>query len=121
MQPANLHTFHIPVMGLAFSIDSPVKVARYGISSVLSLNDDILIEQMRQYYSAIIEEPFIPIGTDQEEFRARRITAYLNLIDKLVTAQTERLRQQPFAPDTEITKYFDLLPDYSPTKVQYEQ
>ena len=44
------HTFHIPVMGLAFTVDSPLKVARYGISSVVSIVDDILIEKMREYY-----------------------------------------------------------------------
>jgi hypothetical protein len=121
MQTANLHTFHIPVMGLAFSIDSPVKVARFGISSVLSLNDDVLIEQMRQYYCALTEVPFVPIGTDQEDYRAKRITDYLNLLNNLVTAQTERLRREPFEPESEITKYFELLPDHSPVKVQYEQ
>jgi hypothetical protein len=30
------HAFHIPVLGLGFSIDTPLKVARYGISSVIS-------------------------------------------------------------------------------------
>ena len=42
------HTFHIPVMGIGFSIDTPVKVAQYGISSVISLVDDNLIEEMRR-------------------------------------------------------------------------
>ena len=32
------HTFHIPVMGLAYTVDSPVKVARFGISSVISIS-----------------------------------------------------------------------------------
>jgi len=30
------HSFHIPVMGTGFTIDTPLKVARYGISSVIS-------------------------------------------------------------------------------------
>lgn len=34
------HTFHIPVMGLAYTIDSPIRVAHYGISSVISIADD---------------------------------------------------------------------------------
>lgn len=53
MQQNTLHTFHLSVMGLAFSIDSPLKVAQYGISSVLSLSADTLLEQMREYYSGI--------------------------------------------------------------------
>ena len=43
---ADLHSFHIPVLGLGYSIDTPVKVARFGISSVISINNllaDILI------------------------------------------------------------------------------
>ena len=47
----NRHTFHIPVMGLAYTIDSPIKVAKYGISSVVSITDDELIEKMRAFYS----------------------------------------------------------------------
>ena len=31
------HTFHIPVLGLGYSVDTPLKVARYGISSVVSI------------------------------------------------------------------------------------
>ena len=42
------HSFHIPVMGTGFMIDAPLRVAKYGISSVISLVDDVLIEQMRQ-------------------------------------------------------------------------
>jgi len=30
MPDSPLHKFHIPVMGLAFTIDSPIKVARFG-------------------------------------------------------------------------------------------
>ena len=36
-----VHTFHIPVMGTGFTIDTPLKVARYGIASVVSLVDDL--------------------------------------------------------------------------------
>ncbi|KAA5546760.1 nitronate monooxygenase family protein [Adhaeribacter rhizoryzae] len=119
MLQTTLHTFHIPVMGLAFSIDTPLKVARYGISSVLSLSDDTLLEQMREYYSRLNEEPFTPIDTNHEDYRARRITAYLNLLDKLVTSQIQQMRCQPFTPESDLTKYFSLLPDTSPVKVQY--
>ena len=108
-------------MGLSFSIDSPLKVARYGISSVLSLSDDTLLEQMREYYSRLNEEPFTPINTNQEDYRALRITAYLDLLDKLVTGQIQQIRRQPFTPDTELTKYFTLLPDSSPVKKEYLQ
>ncbi len=48
MENSRVHTFHIPVLGLAFSIDTPVRVARFGITSVISIVDDMLIEHMRK-------------------------------------------------------------------------
>ena len=71
-------------MGTGFSIDSPIKVAQYGISSVISLVDDMLIEKMRKFYSEKINEPFHEITNKIEDYRAKRITAYLNLVDKIV-------------------------------------
>ncbi|AMM52684.1 hypothetical protein TH61_01580 [Rufibacter sp. DG15C] len=115
------HSFHIPVMGLAFSIDSPLKVARYGISSVLSLADDKLLEDMRQYYAALYQKPYAPISEKQEDYRAQRVTAYLNLVDALVQDQLEKVKQEEFAPGTQLTKYFELLPDASALRVLYQQ
>ncbi|PVY39481.1 nitronate monooxygenase family protein [Pontibacter virosus] len=115
------HTFHIPVMGLAFSIDSPMKVAQYGISSVVSLSDDTLIEQMREYYSQVYQEPFTPITQKEEDYRARRITAYLNLADRIVKLQVEALKKEPFDSESRLTKYFLLLPDNAPLKAMYRK
>ena len=84
IRPSSPHTFHIPVMGTAFSIDTPLRVARYGISSVISLVDDVLAEQMRRFHCDRLNLPFEAIGDGEEDGRARRITAYLNLIDRLV-------------------------------------
>ncbi|MBB6611628.1 hypothetical protein H7F15_11315 [Pontibacter sp. Tf4] len=113
------HTFHIPVMGLAFSVDSPLKVARYGISSVVSLSDDGLLEQMREHYSNVYGREFTPITPKEEDYRARRTTAYLNLLDELVTQQMVELKLQEFTPDSELTRYFEMLPDSSPLKEEY--
>lgn len=113
------HTFHIPVMGTGFSIDTPVKVAKYGISSVISLVDDVLIEEMRKYYCQKTGENYVPITKYEEDFRARRITAYLNLVDRMVKNQFEELKSSAFEIGTEITKYFRLLPDESPLKKIY--
>ena len=55
------HTFHIPVLGLGYSIDTPLKVARYGISSVVSIVDDLLIERMREFHLQQNNQPYIPI------------------------------------------------------------
>ena len=77
------HSFRIPVMGTGFSIDTPLKVAKYGISSVISLVDDNLIEQMRKYHSVRNGIEYSPIPRGSEDWRAKRITAYLNLLDDL--------------------------------------
>ena len=45
------HSFHIPVMGIGFTIDTPLKVSKYGIDSVISLVDDVLLEKIRKSYS----------------------------------------------------------------------
>ena len=47
------HTFHIPVMGTAFTADSPLKVAHYGINTVIALADDVLLERLRKHYSSL--------------------------------------------------------------------
>jgi len=112
------HTFHIPVMGTAFTIDTPLKVARYGISSVIPLADDILIEQMRKVYCERHGEPYSEIRRDEDDGRARRITAYLDLLDRLVARQVEELQSSPFTGGSEITRYFEMLPD-GPRKEAY--
>jgi hypothetical protein len=114
------HKFHIPVLGLGYSIDTPLKVARYGISSVVSIVDDDLTERMREYHSKENNEPFVPILKSDPDCRARRITSYLNLLDKLVDRQFNELVQQPFISETDITRYFSLLPDSSVIRQGYE-
>lgn len=109
--PRSVHTFHIPVMGTGFSIDTALRVAKYGISSVLSLVDDTLVEQMRQFHSERAGEAYEPITNKDPDARARRITAYLNLLDRLIKRQVEALQSSAFKPGSEITRYYDLLPD----------
>lgn len=113
------HTFHIPVLGLAYSVDTPVKVARYGISSVVSIVDDTLVERMRKYYTEKNNSIFTPIDKKEEDYRANRITAYLNLLNEIVNKQLEDLKSQNFNDGIEINKYFELLPQKSTLKQSY--
>ncbi len=115
----NIHTFHIPVMGTGFSIDTPIKVAKYGIHSVISLVDDTLIEQMRKFYCEKHQQPYTPITKYDEDFRARRITAYLNLVHFIVEKDFEAVKNSDFKADSEITKYFEMLPKDSVLKAAY--
>ncbi len=114
-----VHRFHIPVMGTGFTIDTPLKVARYGISSVVSLVDDVLIEQMRRRLAALSGADCQPIEDGDEDARARRITAYLDLMHDAVQDQVQRLRSAAFTAGSEICSYFEMLPD-SPLRSLYE-
>ncbi len=120
MSSASVHSVHIPVMGTGFTIDTPLKVARFGISSVVSLVDDVLIEQMRRRISQLHDEPFEPIENRDDDSRARRITSYLDLLDRLVKQQVARLRESVFTPESELTRYYEMLP-HSPLRSLYER
>ncbi|MGV3704940.1 MAG: hypothetical protein ACO1NU_06130 [Arcticibacter sp.] len=115
------HTFHIPVLGLGFTIDTPLKVARYGISSVLSVVDDMLIERMRKFYAKRHNEVYMPIDMKDEDYRARRVCDYLNMVNRKVDEQFEQLKKQAFVQDSDLTRYFELLPDHAALKVKYKQ
>ncbi|BAU53837.1 hypothetical protein [Mucilaginibacter gotjawali] len=115
-----IHKFHIPVLGLGYSVDTPLKVARYGISSVVSVVDDELIERMREYHAKKNNEPYEAITKAEPGFREKRITSYLNLLEKLVNQQFEQLKNEPFEPGSDICRYFELLPEASPLKQGYD-
>ncbi len=115
------HTFHIPVLGLGYSIDTPLKVARYGISSVVSIVDDELTERMRKYHEEQTGGTFTLIAKKETDSRARRITAYLDLLDVQVKQQFQALQAQSFETGTELDYYFELLPERSVWKQKYEE
>ena len=113
------HSFHLPVMGIAFTIDSPIKIAKYGISSVISIVDDVLIEKMNEYYSTKFKIPYQSISTKVEDFRAKRITSYLNTVDTIVKQKFEILKKNFEEKNGEFEKYIDMLPDFSELKQNF--
>ncbi|MFC2123440.1 hypothetical protein ACFLU5_01415 [Bacteroidota bacterium] len=115
------HSFHIPVMGLGFTVDSPVKVAHYGISSVISIVDDLLMEKMRKFYSNKLKIHFEEISEKIEDFRAKRTTAYLNLVDKIVKDNIENLKSSINEKGGDIEKFLGMLPDSSTIKNRFHQ
>ena len=114
------HSFHIPVMGTGFTIDTPLRVAKYGISSVIPVVDDVLVEQVRKFHCEKHGEPYEEIPNSDQDARALRITAYLNLVDRLVRPQVEELQASPFEDGSEITRYFEMLPE-TPLKRAYDE
>ncbi|NNL03506.1 MAG: hypothetical protein HKP39_14615 [Eudoraea sp.] len=116
----NVHSFHIPVMGIGFTIDTPLKVSRFGIDSVISLVDDILIEKLRKMYCAKFERPYSEITENMDDFRAKRITAYLDLIYEESLRKFEDLKSVTADSATELKKYFSMLPDTSGLKKDFQ-
>lgn len=106
-----MHEFYIPVMGTGFTIDSPLFIAKYGISSTVSLVDDILIEQMRKFWCERSGKVYEAVDPSDQDARAMRITAYLNLMQDIIDEQILDIKNSDFTPDSEITRYFELLPE----------
>ncbi|MCP9770626.1 hypothetical protein EGI22_22185 [Lacihabitans sp. LS3-19] len=113
------HSFHIPVMGLGYTVETPAKVAHFGISSVISIVEDNMIEKMRKLYFDREGLEYNEISVKDEDYRAKRITSYLNVIKQVVDANFERLKSQEFEEGTELTQYFDLLPENADLKKLY--
>ena len=111
-----LHTFHIPVMGLAYTIDSPIRVAKYGISSVISIMDDELIEKMNAFYSKKFNLPYQEITQKIHDYRAERITSYLNLVDKIVKEKFENFKTELSESKLALENYIAMLPNKSEIK-----
>lgn len=110
------HTFHIPVMGLAYTIDSPIRVAHLGISSVISIADDELIEKMNAFYSEKFETPYKEITQKIHDYRAERITSYLNLVDGIVKKKFESFKTELVESKQALDNYIAQLPNTSDIK-----
>lgn len=110
------HTFHIPVMGLSYTIDSPIRVAHLGISSVVSITDDELTERMRAFYCEKFLLPYREITKKCSDYRAERIKEYLNLMNEVVTQKFQQFKEELTESRTSLHKYISLLPDTSELK-----
>lgn len=115
------HSFHIPVMGIGFTIDTPLKVAQYGMDSVISLVDDILLEKLRKMYSEKFEIPYQEITEKIDDFRAKRITSYLNLISDLAEKKFESLKDMTSKKGDELLEYIHMLPNNSKLKSDFKK
>ncbi len=113
------HLFHIPVMGTGHSVDTPIRVAPLGITSVISLVDDLLLEKIRKYYAEKYNIHYNRISVNEEDGRAKRITAYLDTVLEIVQKKMEEIKRQPFFENNSKRKYFELLPDDCLVKKKY--
>lgn len=119
MLTTSIHSFHIPVMGIGYTIDTPLKVARFGISSVVSIIEDELLDKIRRVYSLKYNRPYQAIGKLDEDSRAQRVTAFLNMTEEIIEEQMNLIKSEPFGEGAESTKYFELLADNHPLKLEF--
>jgi len=115
------HTFHIPVMGTAFTADSALKVAHYGINTVIALADDVLLERLRKYYSGLNNFSYEEIKNNTKDYRADRITSYLNLVNKITSAKFEEFTTATKDKFEDVKKYFEMLPESSDVKKEFNK
>lgn len=120
MNPNTIHTFHIPVMGLSYTVDTPLRVAHYGISSVVSITDDELLEKMRAFYSSKFSVPYQEIKQKFNDYRAQRITSYLNFMDNLVRDKVDAFKNELANSRDALEKYVSTLPHASEFKNKLE-
>jgi len=119
--PTLNHTFHIPVMGLSFTVDTPLKVAKYGITSVVSIIEDNLIEKMRMHYCLNNGIEYLPINQDVPDHRAKRIEAYLNIVDELTKKEFDEMLLKDIPGNVEIKKYVEMMPEDSELRILYNE
>ena len=115
------HTFHIPVMGTAFTADSPLKVAHYGINTVIALADDVLLERLRKYYSGLNNLSYQEIKNNTKDYRADRITAYLEMVNKVASEKFNEFTTATKDKFEDVKKYFSMLPDSSTIKKEFNR
>lgn len=118
---AQKHSFHIPVMGLGFTVDTPLKVSQFGIDSVISIVNDVLLEKMREFYCDKFKIPYHEISDKIEDFRAKRVTSYLNLVNDLAEKKFEDFKHSTLEKSNEIKEYFNKLPDASVLKEEFDK
>lgn len=102
-------------MGLAYTIDTPLRVAHYGIDSVISIVDDDLIEKMRAFFCNKFRLPYTAITAKMEDSRARRITAYLDMVDALVRQKLHAFCEELAGSTQAFESYLQMLSKGSAT------
>ncbi|WP_290766399.1 hypothetical protein [Fibrobacter sp. UBA4297] len=111
-----VHKIHIPVMGICYTADTPIRVAHLGITSVISLVDDGLLEEYRMAYA---ERLGLDLGSPQTT-RIGRIRSYLDFVADEVERKFTRLCAERFDGGSDKDLYFLMLPLDSRLRVEYD-
>ncbi len=70
-------------------------------------------------YCGKYDIPYKEITEKNKDFRAERITSYLNLINELAERKFEELKNATVEKGNEIKEYFNMLPDNSSIKQEF--
>lgn len=116
-----MHSFYIPVLGLGYTAETPLKVAKFGINSVVSINHDGLLEDLRAIYSKKEQKEYHKITDTHPDKRAERIRLFLNLSQEIVDKQFFNLKEQALDEQNDLKKYIDLLPLHHPICQKYRE
>ncbi|MGV4413904.1 hypothetical protein [Chryseobacterium sp. T1] len=116
MNKKSAHNFHIPVMGLAYTIDTPIRVAQFGISSVVSIIDDEIVEKMRDFYSKKFNFNYTAISAKSIDHRAERVTAYLDMMDDIVSKKFKDFKEEISKNTESLKQFIGMLPSTSGLK-----
>ena len=111
-----VHRIHIPVMGICYTVDTPLRVAHLGITSVISLVDDGLLEEYRMAYA---ERLGLDLGSPQTT-RIGRIRSYLDFVVDVVERKFARLCAERFDGASAKDLYCRMLPLDSRLRVEYD-
>ena len=103
-------------MGICYTADTPIRVAHLGITSVISLVDDGLLEEYRMAYA---ERLGLDLGSPQTT-RIGRIRSYLDFVADEVKRKFERLCAERFDGGSDKDLYFLMLPLSSRLRVEYD-
>jgi hypothetical protein len=86
---------------------------------VISLVDDILIEKIRKVYSEKYEIPYKEISDKIDDFRAKRITSYLNLVNEITERKFDEIKKAAREKSDDLKEYLSLLPDNASIKKEF--
>ncbi|MGM0444386.1 MAG: hypothetical protein ACQEQV_09380 [Fibrobacterota bacterium] len=114
------HSFHIPVMGIGYTLDTPLRVSQYGITSVVSLVDDVLMEKMRKFYCRRMDLSYEEIPDSDSDCRARRITSYLNMLNQVTKKRFAALKRSIVDKGTELQRVMRILPPGNILKKRFD-
>ena len=108
-------------MGTAFTVDTPLKVSQFGIDSVIALADDVLLERLRKVYADKNNLQYEEIKNNTKDYRADRITSYLNLVNKLANQKYEEYTTATKEKVEALKTFFSTFPDTSQLKKEFNK